>query len=187
MTSLPGDSIPWALNRIEDGLWQMLNLGFRPVAWETPHYIGSPSTLQAVAQVHRSAYQRHVYFTSDHPDLTPGMGADFAVDQFSPYILERDIYGLRIMPETLGNLQYFEFGAEEEFTSKELLENAKYMRAVRDGFASFFVHPFLMLPSGDYDGRGYQHLTEIIEGISELGFTWTAPSQTDTLPSAPPQ
>ena len=117
---LPGDSVPWALDRINAGLRQMLDLGFAPVAWETPHYAGSPSTLLAVAQVHQSAYQRHTYYTAEHPDLTPGMGADFMVDQYSPYIMERDIYGLRVFPETLGNLQYFEFGAEEEFTSVEI-------------------------------------------------------------------
>ena len=37
--------------QITPGLRQMLDLGYMPVAWETPHYVGSPSTLQAVAQI----------------------------------------------------------------------------------------------------------------------------------------
>lgn len=174
---LPGDAVPWARDRINAGLRQLLDLGYLPVAWETPHYVGSPSTLLAVEQIYQTAYQRHMYYTSDHPNLTPGMGADFGVDQFAPYIMERDIYGLRVLPETLGNLQYVEFGADEELTSKELLENARYLRAVRDGFASFFVHPFLMVPAGAYDGRGYRDLTEIVEGLTAMGYSWTSPSR----------
>lgn len=173
---LPGDSVDWAKNRINNGLRQMLDLGYMPVAWETPHYVGSPSTLQAVAQIYEMGYQRHTYYTSDQPDLKAG---DYMVDQFFPFVIERDRYGLRVLPENLGNLQYFEFGADEELTSKEVLENARYQKVVRDGFASFFFHPFLAVESQaqKYDGRGYTHLKEIVDGLTAMGYTWTSPSR----------
>ena len=170
------DSVDWAKGRINNGLRQFLDLGYMPVAWETPHYVGSPATLQAVAQTYQTAYQRHTYYTADKPDLK---GGDFVVDQFFPFVIERDRYGLRVLPENLGNLQYVEFGADEDLTSKEVLENARYQKVVRDGFASFFFHPFLAVESEalGYDGRGYKHLTEIVEGLQAMGYTWTSPSR----------
>lgn len=171
---MPGDSVPWALGRVQAGLREFLDLGYRPVGWETPHYQGSPSVLKAVAQVHQAAYQRHSYYTSDQPNLTPGIGADFLQYQFFPYLIERDIYGLRVLPENLGNLQYFQFGVEEELTAADVLERARYALAVRDGFGSFFYHPFLVDTPGQ---RGLQDLQDIVTGLNALGFTWTSPSR----------
>jgi uncharacterized protein YdaL len=174
---MPQDSVAWAQDRIQNGLRQMLDLGFQPLAWETPHYVGSPATLRAASQIYQTAYQRHSYFTSDQPNLAPGMGQDFSVEQYFPFIIERDRYGLRVLPESLGNLQYTEFGADHDVTSVDILENARYQRVVRDSIASFFFHPFLVVESGTYDGRGYRHLTEIIDGLSAAGYTWTSPSR----------
>ncbi len=171
---LPGDSLEWALGRVNAGLRELLDLGYRPVAWETPHYHGSPSTLRAVAQVHQSAYQRHTYYTSEHPNLAPGIGGDFELWQFFPYVIERDHFGLRVLPENLGNLQYFQFGVDEELTSADILRNARYAKAVRDGFASFFFHPFLLV---DTNNRGMEDLVRIVEGLTEMGYTWTSPSR----------
>jgi uncharacterized protein YdaL len=174
---MPQDSVAWAQDRIQNGLRQMLDLGFQPLAWETPHYVGSPATLRAVSQIYQTAYQRHTYFTSDQPNLTAAMGQDFVVEQYFPFIIERERYGLRVLPESLGNLQYKEFGADQDITSVDILENARYQRVVRDSFASFFFHPFLVVAGGTYDGRGYQHLTEIVDGLSAAGYTWTSPSR----------
>lgn len=179
---MAGDSVPWARGRIDAGLREMLDLGFLPVAWETPHYSASPATLRAVSEVFTTAYHNAPYYSSDQPNLTPGLNADWTIFQFFPYVIERDHFGLRLLPETLGNLQYFEFGADEEGTSELLLQNAKQMQVVRDGFASFFVHPFLMVPSGAYNGRGYDDLVRIVEGLSAMGYTWASPSQLTHVP-----
>lgn len=174
---MAGDSVAWALNRVNTGLRQFLDLGYQPVAWETPHYHGAPSVLQAVEQVYQTAYQRHTYYTSVTPNLTPGLGADFELWQFFPYVIERDIYGLRVLPENLGNLQYYQFGVEEELTPQDVVRNAEYARVVRDGFASFFIHPFLI---GEITGgRGMRDLQEIVTGLEALGYTWTSPSRLD--------
>ena len=60
-----------------------------------------------------------------------------------------------------------------------MLENARYQKVVRDGFASFFFHPFLAVESQaqKYDGRGYTHLKEIVDGLTAMGYTWTSPSR----------
>ena len=93
------------------------------------------------------------------------------------YVIERDIYGLRVLPENLGNLQYYQFGVEEELTAQDVVRNAEYARVVRDGFASFFIHPFLI---GEITGgRGMRDLQEIVTGLEALGYTWTSPSRLD--------
>lgn len=171
---LPQDSVEWAAQRVHAGLSEFLDLGYRPVAWETPHYQGSPSILRAVTDIYQTAYQRHTYYTSDKPNLKPGMGADFEVWQTFPYIIERDRYGLRVLPENLGNLQYFQYGVNEEYTAETILQGARYAKVIRDGFASFFFHPFLVEGT---EGRGLQDLRDIVEGLQEMGYTWTSPSR----------
>jgi uncharacterized protein YdaL len=46
---------------------------------------------------------------------------------------------------------------------------------VRDGFASFFFHPFWLEP--DLGTPGFSDFKKTMEGISALGFTWVAPSK----------
>jgi len=46
---------------------------------------------------------------------------------------------------------------------------------VRDGFASFFFHPFWL--EADLGTPGFADFQKTIDGISALGFTWMAPSQ----------
>jgi len=104
---------------------------------------------------------------------------DFAVGQFFPYIIESDYYGQRVLPENLGNIEYdisyIDPTSNVVYTWQDLLLNAQYARIIRDGFASFFFHPFwleqaLHLP-------GFQDFQNVIQGITGLGFQWVDPSQ----------
>ena len=56
-----------------------------------------------------------------------------------------------------------------------LIPNSKHAKPVRDGFASFFFHPFWLEPS--INTPGFDDFKKTIEGISQLGFTWVAPSK----------
>ena len=44
------------------------------------------------------------------------------------------------------------------------------MVAVRDGFASFFFHPYWLEP--DLGLPAYQDFQSMITGITNLGYTW---------------
>jgi uncharacterized protein YdaL len=46
--------------------------------------------------------------------------------------------------------------------------------AVRDGFASWFFHPFWLEPS--INEPGFTDFQAVMNGISALGFTWVDPS-----------
>ena len=175
-------SITWASGRLKAGLAELATKKIVPFAWEMPHYQGSPNAYAATVQQFRTTYQRAVYYTSDsnRMNLDPAdPNRDFAVGQFFPYIIESDYYGQRVLPENLGNIEYdisyIDPTSTVVYTWQDLLLNAQYARIIRDGFASFFFHPFwleqaLHLP-------GFQDFQNVIQGITGLGFQWVDPSQ----------
>ena len=173
------DSNAWVLERLNAGLAELASNGYTPVAWETPHYHASALTSKAVAQVFDTTYQRVMYFTSDKPNFNPGPNMDFAIGQIFPYVIKKDYYGQRILPESLGNIQYdlaiIDSTASVMNMWQDIVINAEYGGVVRDGFASFFFHPYLLEPAARVPG--YIDFQNMINGITNLGYTWVAPSQ----------
>jgi uncharacterized protein YdaL len=86
-------------------------------------------------------------------------------------VIGKDFYGQRVLPESLGNVEY---DSQYRYTAQDILLNAKYGKTVRDGYASFFFHPFLVEPSMNVPGLA--DFKTIIQGITQLGYTWIAPS-----------
>ena len=91
----------------------------------------------------------------------------------------QDCYGQRVIPESLGNIEYdirlIDSTSNYNYTPADILGNADYVLTVRDGFASFFFHPFWLEPSLKLPG--FADFKAVIEGISQRGFTWVAPSK----------
>lgn len=170
------DSTQWAAGRLSAGLLELQLNGYTPFAWEAPHYQSSPLAIAAVPKYFKNTYQRVVYYTSSNPQTlnatTPGH--DFSVGQFFPYIIQKDYYGQRVIPENLGNVEYNICNIDPSscltYTAQDILTNANYALVVRDGFASFFFHPFWLEP--DLGTPGYADFQTIITGITNLGFTW---------------
>lgn len=171
----------WLRNRINRGLADFAAVGLTSFAWETPHYQGSPRTFAAVRTRFTTRYERSFYYTARVPrlNLPPTDPArDFAGGQFFPFVVLKDHYGQRVIPENLGNIEYDISGADPisnvNYRWEELLTNARYARVVRDGVASFFFHPFwveqtLGLPA-------LSDFKNLVEGITALGYTWTDPT-----------
>ncbi|MDB5956899.1 DUF2334 domain-containing protein [Ramlibacter sp.] len=175
---VPEDSTAWALGRLNAGLAEMQASGYSPVAWETPHYFASSLASKAVPQVFSTTYQRVVYLTSDRPDFSPHPGKDFAAGQIFPYVIQRDYYGQRVLPESLGNIEYDISNVDPSsyfnYSWQEIYGNAQYALTVRDGFASFFFHPFWL--EAAVGQPGFQDFTSLVEAITALGYTWVAPA-----------
>lgn len=173
------DSTAWVLGQLNAGLAELTGNGYTPVAWETPHYHASAVASKAIAQVFRTTYQRVVYFTADQPNFNPVPNKDFAMGQIFPYVIKKDYYGQRIIPESLGNIQYdvntFDSTSNSLHTWQDIVTNAEYGKTVRDGFASFFFHPFLLEPAAGVPG--FEDFQKVITGITNLGYTWVSPSQ----------
>ena len=167
------DSVAYASKRITDGRTMMTQNGFTPFAWEPPHYQSSPRAYQAAAQVFPKTWQRAVYYTSDVPNLAVNApNRDFAVGQFFPYIIQKDYYNQRIIPENLGNIEYdireIDPTSNFNYTWEDLKLNAENAKVIRDGFASFFFHPFWLEPA--INRPGLADFKKVMEAIDALGF-----------------
>jgi uncharacterized protein YdaL len=175
---VPEDSATWVANRLAGGLHELRTQGYEPVAWETPHYHGSPATSRIAARMFNTTYQRVVYFTSEQPDFSARNGKDFSAGQFFPYLIHKDHYGQRVLPENLGNIEFdiheVDPTSNFNYTWEDLYLNAQYALTVRDGYASFFFHPFWV--EKDVDVPGMANLKKLVDGITQLGFTWIAPT-----------
>ncbi|SEI71318.1 DUF2334 domain-containing protein [Paraburkholderia diazotrophica] len=169
------DSTQWASGRLSAGLLELSQNGYTPFAWETPHYQSSPLSIKAVPPLFKKTYQRVVYYTSDTPQLNSNVpNKDFEVGQFFPYIIKSDYYGQLVLPENLGNVEYNICSIDPfsclTYTKQDILTNAQYALTIRDGFASFFFHPFWLEP--DLGQPGLADFKSIITGITGLGFTF---------------
>ena len=172
------DSTAWALGRVDSGLQELAANGYSVFSWETPHYESSALASKAFPQRFNTTYQRAVYFTADQPNFFAATGKDFAVGQIYPYTIAKDYYGQHIVPEDLGNIEYdistIDPTSNYNYTPQDIITNAKYALAVRDGVASFFFHPFWLEP--DLGVPGFQDFQTTIDGITQLGYTWVPAS-----------
>lgn len=173
------DSPQWVLVRLDAGLAELRNNGYSPVAWEMPHYQGSATAYRTAPQRFATTYHRVVYYTEDKPNFTATIGKDIAFGQIFPYVVQKDYYGQRILPENLGNFEYdlswMDPNSNVVYTWQDILTNAEYALTVRDGFGSFFFHPFLLEP--ELGLTAMDDFRRLVEAMTALGYTWVAPSQ----------
>ncbi len=175
------DSTTWAQQRITKGKAELSSNGYTPVAWETPHYHSSALASKVFAKPSNfsTTYQRVVYFTADTPNFNAATNKDFGVGQVYPYVIKKDYYGQRIIPENLGNIEYdirdIDPTSNFNYTWQDIVTNAEYAKVVRDGYASFFFHPFWLEPS--IGVPGFADFKKAVDGITSLGYTWIAPSK----------
>ncbi|AWV03169.1 papd-like protein [Burkholderia sp. JP2-270] len=169
------DSVQWAEGRMAEGILEFTTNGYKVVGWAAPQYQMSPLAAAATALTFPTTFQRAVYYTATKPQLGTGApNQDFSAGQFFPYIINADYYGQRIIPENLGSIQYNICNIDPfsciSYTWQQLVTNAQYGLAVRDGFASFFFHPYWLEP--DLGLPAYQDFQSLITGITNLGYKW---------------
>jgi len=154
---LAGDSASWARNRVNRGLNILKNAGFNPVGWLTPHYLASKVDYEVFASIHPFACDRGIFFFKD------AAGNTQATELNSPYIY-RDTYGLKRMPETIGYIDPFGWYELQPPTGPgDLLQRAKALKVVRDGWAGFYFHWYL----------DPEELRQTVRGLQEMGFNFT--------------
>ncbi|MFM2082855.1 MAG: hypothetical protein RL380_1546, partial [Verrucomicrobiota bacterium] len=146
------DSVDYVLNRINTAKGELASAGFSAVGWESPHYASSELDYRVFATNFPLVMHRVLYFD----DLGHISG------QMFPYIINKDIYGQRIVPENLGNIEPEVWQNYPARSAEVIVRAAKKNLVVRDGFASAYFHPF-------YD---LTNLTAMITGIKALGYTY---------------
>jgi uncharacterized protein YdaL len=158
------DTRRWALGRIDAAAWDFLVAGLRPPSiFEFPHYAASAVDYEAVADRYPTRWERSFYFSG----LLSGGGVDhsrLAGQRFS-YVV-RDVYGTKVLPENLGSIEpepFFQFPTR---FPTDILADAARVRVIRDGFASFYFHPFLDIA----------YLKETVEGLQSAGWEFVSPA-----------
>lgn len=161
---LPKDSVTWATRRIGSARRLLRDAGLpRPRIFEFPHYAGSVASYQAVAATFNTRWERSLYA----PGLLTGQAPDYGqiFGQLFPYPV-RDVYGTRVLPENLGNIEPDWFYIFPPRFPADIINAAEKNLVVRDGVAGFYFHPFFDL---DY-------LRETVDGIRALGYTFVSPA-----------
>jgi len=91
-----------------------------------------------------------------------GAGQLYFSGQFFPYVIQRDVYGQKVIPENLGNVEPQPWEGYPARLPEDIIRAASKNLVVRDAWASTYFHPFYRL--------GY--LKEVVQGIKALGYTF---------------
>lgn len=157
------DSAEWAQGRVTAALAEFARVGLpQPKLWTTPHYAASATDYKVFAQNFEARMERPLYFSG----TLSGAPTDNSryLGQFFPYPVT-DVYGTKVLPENLGSYEPEAHNNNPPRLAADLVKNAKANLAVRDGFASFYYHPY----------QPVEPLKETVEGILALGYTFVSP------------
>jgi uncharacterized protein YdaL len=161
---VPGDSAAWALDRVTQSKNSFAPNGLPvPTIWTTPHYAASAADYPVFKDQFAARLERSLFFKGQ---LTGGpIDTQKLIGQFFPYPTT-DVYGGKVLPENLGNYEPEAYNNHPARLPADLIRAAKYNLAVRDGFASFFYHPYF--PTAP--------LRTTVRGIKNLGYTFVDPA-----------
>src|SRR6185369_3869769 len=157
---LPEDTAPrWTKDRVNAGIRELSAVNLTATMFETPHYSGSARTYAGIASLYPTRYERALYFrgvlshgTVDHSRL---------IGQRFSYVV-RDVYGTKVLPENLGCIETEPFHQFPVWFPADIIDDAHRARVVRDGFASFYFHPFFDISL----------LRETVEGLQQAGYVF---------------
>ncbi|HEX3765821.1 MAG TPA: polysaccharide deacetylase family protein [Kofleriaceae bacterium] len=161
---VPEDSLAWAGGRMDSGLAEFRRSGVTvPQIFEFPHYAASVNAYHAIPTRFTSRWERALYF----PGVLRGTAPDYSqlFGQLFPYAV-RDVYGTRVLPEDLGNIEIEPFEGSPPRLPIDIINAGDKNLVVRDGVAGFFFHPFLDI----------QYLKDTIDGLRALGYTFVSPT-----------
>ncbi len=197
------DSASYVVNRIEEGRHLFSDVGINPIAWVTPHYQASPLDYLIFSRLFNWSIGRMIYFpfsktgslklpanlNIESPDRSlEGQRLKYFDDlkvefpkvllpsgQFYPYEVFGDVYGQRIIPENVGNVQaYLNEQVLRTLTIHDMVRIMKRNRKMRDAWASFFLHPFLLEETSNEGLARFvgdvSAIEALIEGTRKAGY-----------------
>ncbi len=136
--------------KLDAGIQEFMKNGLYPLVWETPHYTASIKLYETVSRYFSTAMEQRLAIE------------DADAGQYFPYMINKDLYGQRIIPENLGYVPLDPDPAVGEAAVRRIIASAKVNLAVRDGYASNFFHAFVDLDL----------LKQIVDGVQALGYTY---------------
>jgi uncharacterized protein YdaL len=165
---LSDDSNPnWVKGRLSSLNKEFTQAGMAPpTIFMFPHYAGSAYDYRMVASSFSTRWERALYFGGVLSGGTIDHSHTFG--QVFPYVV-RDVYGSKVVPENLGNIEPLPWEIWPARLPADIVNAANKNLVVRDGFASFYFHPYYW---ADYS----QYLRDTVSGILNLGYTFVDPS-----------
>ena len=156
------DSAQMAKDRILAGKAILNNLGLNAFCWEAPHYMAGPNHYRGIKEIYPVQYARVLYYPFENSNDTTKKYK--FIGQFFPYMIQKDLYGYRIIPENIHNIEDAPNAGYRPLFPSDTIRFAQKLKVVRDGVASFFYHAYLQ--------AGY--LQQIVEGLEAEGYQFVA-------------
>jgi len=168
---LKEDSVEFVKNRIKKGKDELLKYGLTPVAFETPHYMASALDYRVFAEEFGFMYDQVVYHLYD----TAGAAIkpedqkrawEYWFSQTFPYVIHKDYYGLFVIPSsTIDSIDYEDASDIDRVNKKvsRILKQIEALKVVRDGYVSFYIHPFLINVMEEHNIDGLAVLKKILD------------------------
>jgi uncharacterized protein YdaL len=198
-TPLPDDSFGFVADRVGAAEFRAREVGWMDHVWgfEFPHYKASLTARIAASKHFCSAYHQGEYWdwsgTSDGDafDFNEGFSDAFgsldpttvalrlevaqSESQFFPYLIGRDVYGQRVVPENIGSftptLFAYDYGQVNEID--DMLRAARKNLVSNCATASFFFHPFLLPFLGGLEyGGGEESLRVLIDQLEAWDYNF---------------
>lgn len=158
---------PWQIGRVT-----YFSSSFGPTFTIAPADRALSTTMPSVTKANLKASES--LSTSDL-DMKSADG----LTQMFPFEIYRDVYGQRILPETLGYMSYATSDQTAFIrTADDMLADARRNSVIRDYWASFFYHPYVFSQKedggiGKFDGDTME-LRKLLIGLKLLGYTFTS-------------
>ena len=152
LQAVPEDSSVWVGDRVSSALALLHDANLATSIWETPHYIASHIDNQYFAKTFQ-AIIGHVLYFDEH-------SMEHHAEQFFPYVIQKDTYGQKVIPENLGCLSPVPWFNLPVRTVDDIVISAKRNLVVRDAWASMYYHPYL----------GLTYLQQLVPAIKALGY-----------------
>lgn len=160
---LPFDSVRFVQDRIDRAKRVLHDAKLQYAGWVTPHYAASPLAFRVIHANFGRMVQRMQYVLDGRPPATENI-----IDQFFPYTIVNDYYGLHVWPENVGYVPLPRHGGNPGHVD-EMLEIARLNKVVRDAWASFFWHPPIIRTE-----MGLQSLEKLLDGIRAEGYEFVS-------------
>jgi uncharacterized protein YdaL len=144
------ETVEGITRKLDMGIQEFMKNGLYPLIWETPHYTASIKLYETISRYFSTAMEQRLAIE------------DADAGQFFPYMINRDLYGQRLIPENLGYVPLDADPKVGEAAVQHIIAAAKVNLAVRDGYASNFFHAFVDL----------ELLKKIVDGVQALGYTY---------------
>ena len=203
---VPGETVQTIVTRFKKGSDVLKKAGIAPEIWLTPHYHGSSLSNYVFGQLFNWTVGRVVYYENSVTGLDlDAANAEIKFPlvtnaawndrnkwlsnlkvvsqslrqngQLYPYEIYGDVYGQRVFPENIGNVEKdLNVQVLETRVVSQMLTDAKRNLVLRDVWGSGFYHPYYLQPPywAGTNTLKNNDLNDLLSGLKNLGYKFVS-------------